>query len=148
MAIMNLIMAILSSVSSPLEGEEAKAWTCESKSKLLLPAVGLDLHRAPPGGRSLLAVLIICLCLTATGSAEAGQAEVRDVALSNNCPPKKIEIFRQSLGADGTTIYQVQCVLPKIVGTTDSAAKPPDGILVSCKQNMCDMLRPVTLEKK
>jgi hypothetical protein len=96
----------------------------------------------------IIAILFASFILVSAGRAEAGQAEVRDVALANNCPPKKIEIYQQPLNENGNTIYQVQCVLPKTVGASDNTAKPADGILISCKQNMCDMLRPVTLEKK
>lgn len=86
--------------------------------------------------------------LLAAGRAEAGQAEVRDVALANNCTPKKIEVYKQSLGASGDTVYRVQCNLPKAVGADPGAAKPPDAILVSCTQNLCDMLRAVSMDKK
>jgi hypothetical protein len=99
--------------------------------------------------RFITAILFALIVLTATGLAWAGQAEVRDVAIANNCPPKKIEVYKQSLGADGDTVYQVQCVLPKTVGAAaDNGTTPPDALLIDCKQNLCDLLRPVTLEKK
>jgi hypothetical protein len=91
--------------------------------------------------------LLFCLFL-ALGLAPpalAGQPEARAVALGNNCTPKKIEVYQQSLGADGQTVYRIECNLPKTVGET---TKGPDAILVSCTQNLCDMLRPVSLDKK
>jgi hypothetical protein len=97
--------------------------------------------------RFITAIFFACLLLAAN-RAEAGQAEVRDVALNNNCAPKKVEVYQQSLGVDGETIYRVQCTLAKTVGAADGAAKPPDALLVSCVQNLCEMLRPVTIGAK
>jgi hypothetical protein len=91
---------------------------------------------------------LLTFAVLSPGSALAGQAEVRDVAIVNNCTPKKIEVFKQTLGEAGETIYRVQCTLPKAVGAAETAAKPPDAILVSCKQNLCEMLRPVMMEQK
>src|SRR5882757_200670 len=96
----------------------------------------------------IMALLFVLISLVASLPAQAGQAEVRDVALSNNCPPKKIEVYKQVMGGGGQTIYQVQCVLPKTVGKAEDGAKPPDALLVSCEQNLCAALRPTTLEKK
>jgi hypothetical protein len=93
------------------------------------------------------AILFACLLLAA-GQAQAGQAEVRDVAIANNCPPKKIEIYTQALGGDGAIVYRVQCTMPKTVGAADSSAKPADALLVSCKQSLCEMLRPVASDAK
>lgn len=92
------------------------------------------------------AILFVLMSMLASPSAQAGQAEVRDVAISNNCPPKKIEVYRQVMGAGGGTVYQVQCTLPKTVGKTDGDAKPPDALLVSCDMNLCSALRPTTLQ--
>jgi len=86
--------------------------------------------------------------LLAATRAEAGQAEVRAEALANNCPPKKIEIYKQQLGSSGKTVYQVQCTLPKVVGKTDTDTKPPDAIFIACDQTLCAMTRAVGLEKK
>ncbi len=96
----------------------------------------------------IIAILFLCLALTAP-EAKAGQAEVRDVALSYNCPPKKIEIFKQPVGAIGAITYRVQCTLAKTVDTADKdAAKPPDALLIACDQNLCQMLRPVSIGEK
>lgn len=73
-------------------------------------------------------------------TAFAGQAEVRDVALSNNCPPKKVEIYKQQLGTDGEVVYRVQCNVPKTTG--DNGGTPPnDTIMISCRQNLCAFVR-------
>ena len=98
--------------------------------------------------RFLIAAISFLMLLATALPAEAGQAEVRNVALLNNCTPKKIDVYQQTLGIDGATIYQVQCTLPKAVGTPDKDAKTPDALLVSCTMNLCEMLRPLTLDKK
>lgn len=83
-------------------------------------------------------IFIVSMALPAI--AFAGQAEVREVALSNNCAPKKVEIYKQELGADGEVVYRIQCNLPKTTG--DSGGAPPnDTILVSCHQNLCAFVR-------
>jgi hypothetical protein len=82
--------------------------------------------------------------LFAAAPAYAGQAEVRDVAMSNNCTPKKIEVYKQNLGGDADSVYRVTCTIPKLVGPADAdAPKPPDALLVGCTQNLCEMLRPL-----
>ncbi len=96
----------------------------------------------------IIAIFFLLAALCTSGGAHAGQAEVRDVALGNNCAPKKIEVYQQALGADSVSIYRVQCTLPKTVGAADSAAKPPDAILVTCRQSLCDMLRPTMSDDK
>lgn len=164
---MKFITAIFSSSSSPPAGEEAKTWTCSSKSLVFAGEGVNDPERwVPPllrklraylvspsfrflplhGGRII--ALILLLVLAQTETAHAGQAEVRDVALANNCTPKKIEIVQQPLGSIGDTLYQVQCNLPKTTAAADNAAKPADAILVACKMNLCDMMRPVNTDKK
>ncbi len=76
----------------------------------------------------------------------AGQPEARAVALMNNCPPKKIEVFQNSLGSMGKTLYQVTCTMPK---TTDKDAPAgPDALLISCDGTLCDLVRPLEADKK
>jgi hypothetical protein len=76
----------------------------------------------------------------------AGQPEAREVARMNNCTPKKIDVYSNAVGGGAKTIYQVTCTLPK---TTDKAASGgPDALLIACDQSLCDMLRPITLDKK
>ena len=84
-------------------------------------------------------------------AAHAGQPEAREAARNANCPPKKIEVYQQSLGGEGHVVYRVQCTLPKTVGTADSgdaAAGVPDALLIGCDQNLCRVLRAVADEKK
>jgi hypothetical protein len=97
--------------------------------------------------KSIMAILFLCL-LGIAGQANAGQAEVRNVALLNNCTPKKIEVFEQSLGSGGDTTYRVECTLPKTVAAADNATKPADALLIRCTMNLCEMLRPISLDKK
>ena len=78
--------------------------------------------------------------------ADIDQVQAREVARNNNCTPKKISVYQQSLGAEGTTIYRVDCTMPK---TDDAnAAKSADALLVNCKDNLCELLRPVEGETK
>lgn len=92
-----------------------------------------------------IAFLICLLSLMAT-SAHAGTAEARDAARQNNCPPKKIEVYQDQLGSEGQVIYQVTCNLPK---TTEKDSKGgPDALLITCNQSLCELLRPISLEKK
>lgn len=88
----------------------------------------------------------VLMSLFAIGPAQAGQAEVRDVALANNCSPKKIEIYQENLGAMGEIVYRVQCTLPKAVGETSTSA--PDTLMVSCVQSLCEMANALSLDKK
>ncbi|MDP9127939.1 MAG: hypothetical protein M3N08_06750 [Pseudomonadota bacterium] len=77
--------------------------------------------------------------------AKADQAEVREVARLNNCPPKKIEVFQQSLGPEGQTIYKVQCNMPKLA---DEKNKGADALMIGCQDSLCELLRPYQDEKK
>ena len=44
-------------------------------------------------------------------SAHADQPEAKEVARINNCAPKKIEVYKNTLGSSAKTIYQV--IYPK-----------------------------------
>lgn len=93
------------------------------------------------------AFIIIFLALAGFATqARADQAEAREVARLNNCPPKKIEVYQQSLGAESTTVYRVDCNLPKATGET--AGNRPDTLLISCDGSLCALLRPLAAEKK
>ena len=78
--------------------------------------------------------------------ARADQAEVKEIARNNNCPPKKIEVYKQSLGDEGQTIYRVQCTMPKAVG--GDASQGPDELLIGCRDTLCALLRPYEEQKK
>jgi hypothetical protein len=92
---------------------------------------------------SLLALFVFASPLTA----HADMPEAKEVARINNCPPKKIEVYQQSLGSEGKTIYRVECTLPKTVGGDGSAPKA-SALLISCDDTICTLLRPVMNEKK
>lgn len=75
----------------------------------------------------------------------ADQAQAKEVARLNNCPPKKIEVYQQTLGAQGQTIYRVDCNMPK--------SKSEDGpvsnaMLVSCDESLCELLRSLPPDSK
>ncbi len=75
----------------------------------------------------------------------ADPAQAREVARINNCPPKKIEVYQQSLGAQGKTLYRVECNMPK---AKSDAAAGATALLVSCDENLCEMLRTMPPESK
>ena len=71
--------------------------------------------------------------------ADIDQIQAREVARNNNCTPSKIDIYQQSLGSEGTTVYRIDCSVPK---TSDAnAPKGATALLVSCKDNLCELLR-------
>jgi len=89
---------------------------------------------------------IFFISLFASGAAHAAdQAQAKEVARINNCPPKKIEVYQQTLGADGKTIYRVDCNMPK---SSDDSVKGADALLISCDQSVCEMLRPLQGDSK
>ncbi|MER2520445.1 MAG: hypothetical protein ABTQ34_07140 [Bdellovibrionales bacterium] len=77
----------------------------------------------------------------------AGTAEARETARLNNCPPKKIEVYRQTMGEVGETVYRIECNLPKM---TDATLKGPQAsaLLVSCVNALCHAMRPLKAETK
>ena len=89
---------------------------------------------------------VIALILMAL-PAFAGQPEARAVALINNCTPKKIDVYDNSLGSTGKTVYEVTCNLPK---TTDKDAPTtgPDGLLIGCDGSLCEVMRPISTTAK
>jgi hypothetical protein len=92
--------------------------------------------------RCIAFALLFCLCAL---PAHAGTAEARDVARANNCTPKKIEVFQNSLGTVGKTVYQVTCNLPK---SSNADKDAPDALLIACQESICSLLRPVSAAKK
>ena len=91
------------------------------------------------------AFLVTALLCGITYSARADQPEVKEIARNNNCPPKKIDVYRQSLGTEGQTIYRVQCIMPKVADDTN---KGPDELLIGCRDTLCTLLRPYEEPKK
>ena len=88
----------------------------------------------------------LCVALVIASPAHADQAEAREVARLNNCPPKKIEIYQNLLGSQGKVIYQVTCNMPKMAGS--DTASGPDAVLIGCDQSLCELIRPVSADKK
>lgn len=92
------------------------------------------------------AIFFVTIIVGSVQSAAASsQSDAREVARINNCPPKKIEVFQQSLGSEAQTIYQVECTMPKVTG---ESAQGSDALLIGCQDSMCTLLRPITLDKK
>lgn len=83
-------------------------------------------------------VIGLVVALLMSGNACAGLAEVRDAARQSNCPPKKIEVLRQSVGNSNETLYQVECNLPK---AKDAKADQSKRITVKCQLNLCQVGR-------
>lgn len=87
-------------------------------------------------------VLLLLSWNSPTYAASAAQA--REVARLNNCPPKKIEVFQQTLGKDGETVYRVACNLPKSKDTNEAtAASTASTLLIACNGDLCTLLRAV-----
>jgi hypothetical protein len=89
---------------------------------------------------------ILLYALIGATDAKAATAEAREVARINNCPPKKIEVYQQTLGNEGKTIYRVECNLPK--AKEDNAIQTADALLVQCNGSLCALLRPVASDNK
>jgi hypothetical protein len=87
----------------------------------------------------ILAAILFALIALGSFAAHASQVDAREVARINNCPPKKIDIYQQSLGYDGRTIYQVSCTMPKVVG---DAPAGPDTLLIGCDGSLCSVIQP------
>jgi hypothetical protein len=98
------------------------------------------MHRRAALGAAL--ALILC---DLTHPTLADQVTAREVARINNCLPKKIDVYQDSIGMSGQTIYRVDCTMPKMTGT---AAPGPDALLISCDESLCTLLRSLTTEKK
>ena len=83
-------------------------------------------------------LLPLFMLLLSVSPARAGTAEVRDAAQQNGCPPKKIEVLRQSIGATSQTVYQVECNLPK---AKDQSSKAGNTLIIKCELNLCQAMR-------
>jgi len=95
--------------------------------------------------RLLVCLSLAFLILLRGGAAFAAQADAREVARLNNCTPKKIEVYKQTLGRDSQTIYRIDCTMPK---TKEDAAAGADALLVQCDGTLCSLLRPLTTGDK
>jgi hypothetical protein len=91
-----------------------------------------------------ISTLSLCFLLIG-GHAYAATSDAREIARINNCPPKKIEVYQQSLAA-AQTIYRVTCNMPK--ATDPQTGTVPDALLIQCEGSLCEMLRPVSVESK
>ncbi|MDX9690635.1 MAG: hypothetical protein EOM37_03080 [Proteobacteria bacterium] len=96
-----------------------------------------------------LILLLVALAFVSMHATSVGAASVdaREVARMNNCVPKKIDIYQQTLGARPQTTYRVECVLPKTVAT-DLVAQPVNAVLIQCSGSLCKMLRAVNLNDR
>jgi hypothetical protein len=75
--------------------------------------------------------LLVILLLLLSGTALAGQAEVRAVALQNGCKPTKIEVTRQTTGNSASIAYKVACEKKAA-----SAPAAPE-LLIRCHNKLC-----------
>lgn len=90
--------------------------------------------------------LISTILLSGTSICLAASSDAREVARINNCPPKKIEVFQQTLGMEGKTVYRVECNMPKV--KDDKAAPTANALLVQCVGSLCAPVRMVGNESK
>ncbi len=89
----------------------------------------------------LLQASIIAYFCTGLAVTHAAVVDAREVARINNCAPKKIEVFQQTLGIEGKTIYRVECNLPK--AKDEDTVKLADALLIQCTGSLCGLLRMV-----
>jgi hypothetical protein len=89
--------------------------------------------------------ILLYVLIGAGVSHAAAPADAREVARNYNCPPKKIEVYQQSLGREGKTVYRVECNLPK--AKDEKAIQTATALLVQCDGNLCALLRSVTKDK-
>jgi hypothetical protein len=92
----------------------------------------------------LIASAFVFLCVSPAGAAPV---DAREVARMNNCTPKKIDIYQQTLGSLPQTTYRVECVLPKTV-SGDQSPQLTNAVLVQCSGYLCKMLRAVNLNER
>jgi len=97
--------------------------------------------------KCMAAIFFALAVLGATGPARAdiNQISAREVARNNNCTPSKIDIYQQSLGPEGSTVYKISCMVPKV--TDDKAPKGADGLLVNCRDSLCALIRPTAADE-
>jgi len=84
---------------------------------------------------------IFAFLLLAVPALADEQMQAREIARLNNCDPKKISIYQQRPGADGNTIYQVDCTPAKTLDTT--ATSSATALLIGCDGDLCTLRQPV-----
>jgi hypothetical protein len=95
--------------------------------------------------RIVTAIFLFTLTLSLAQNANADDpAQAKEVARINNCSPKKVEVYQQTLGIDGKTIYHVDCNVPKGKSDTPTA----NALLISCDENLCELLRALPPDTK
>ena len=77
-------------------------------------------------------------------TSQAAPADARETARLNNCQPKKLDVYQQTMGNSGSTTYQVECIVPK---SKDEATKSPDALLIRCEGSICTLLRPTNVKQ-
>lgn len=90
-------------------------------------------------------VVLMLGMMLAHSAFAADQAQAKEVARLNNCPPKKIEVYQQTLGTQGQTIYRVDCNMPKGKGEDTPTA---NALLINCDESLCELLRPLPPDSK
>lgn len=98
--------------------------------------------------RVIAAILFLIAVLGAPSPsfADLNSVSAREVARNNNCTPKKVDVYKQTLGSEGVTTYRIECTMAKTVN--ESAGKTADALLVNCRDNMCSLVRPLTADAK
>ncbi|MBI1272853.1 MAG: hypothetical protein GC131_02060 [Alphaproteobacteria bacterium] len=91
----------------------------------------------------MLSLLLAAGALTEAHAAST--ADVRYVAIENNCTPKKIEVFNQKVGDNAEVTYRVECNLPK---ARDETSKTASAIHIRCRYDLCAFVKPEVSEGK
>lgn len=90
--------------------------------------------------------LIALFGLIPRAHADINQIEAREIARNNNCAPSNIEVFKKTLGTQGSTVYKVDCTMPDVKDS--GGTKPDSALLITCDQSLCELLGPVAGESK
>lgn len=90
--------------------------------------------------------LLMVSLMLGTSVCEAASSDAREVARINNCSPKKIEVYQQTLGIDGKTVYRVACNIPK--AKDEKAGGGADSLLIECTGSLCGLLRSMSSDQK
>jgi len=85
------------------------------------------------------ALFLVCCLTLGADFARAAPTDAREIARLNNCSPKKIEVYQQTVGPSAATVYRVECAAPKIVNA--ATGTPAPFLLVQCDGTLCTTLR-------
>ncbi|HUY67883.1 MAG TPA: hypothetical protein VMV79_01105 [Alphaproteobacteria bacterium] len=90
-------------------------------------------------------ICVLMLGIALPAHADLAQVQAGELAMANNCPPKKIDVYRASIGSGDSTTYKVECTMPKV--TDPNAPKGNGALLIRCDGELCQILDPMAAGK-